>query len=195
MRTVTCWRLRQSLTRYADGESESAERDLIDRHLATCDHCRRRVRIERAVGQHLRDRTASAGTTAWLPVPDFQTRRSMTAWGGPALAAALVVALAVWIGNWSGGARVETVGVISDSHCNGVHRPAEARGGPPGACIQGCLRRGARYVFVAGDTIYTILNQERVDLVASAGRPVRVSGTAAGTQLTLARVDPLDIAR
>ena len=90
---------------------------------------------------------------------------------------------------------VEAVGVISDSHCNGVHRPAEARGGPPAACIQGCLRKGAHYVFVAGDTIYTIRNQDFLDLVASAGRPVQVTGTARGAELTLAHIGPVASAR
>jgi hypothetical protein len=41
---------------------------------------------------------------------------------------------------------------------------------------------------VAGDAIYTIRNQDVVDLATQAGRTVQVSGTARGDELTLASV-------
>ena len=49
MSFLTCWRLRPLLTRYADGEVPAAERVIVDRHLADCEACLRRVRIEEAV--------------------------------------------------------------------------------------------------------------------------------------------------
>lgn len=53
----------------------------------------------------------------------------------------------------------------------------------------------AHYVFVAGDTIYTIRNPDFEDLMASAGRTVQVSGSAEGAQLTLAHIGPVESAR
>jgi hypothetical protein len=84
--------------------------------------------------------------------------------------------------------RVTAQGVISDSYCNGVHRPSEAPNANPVDCIQGCLRKGAHYVLVAGDTIYTIRNPDFAGLAANLGRVVHASGTARGQQLTLAHV-------
>src|SRR3989442_14426291 len=85
MRALTCWRLRRSMTRYADGELAVTERGAVDRHLETCQACQKRVRIERAVGQSLRDRTARAGSTAWLTRPELPRRGTVFGWrrGGP----------------------------------------------------------------------------------------------------------------
>src|SRR5438093_616015 len=195
MRALTCWRLRRSMTRYADGELAVTERGAVDRHLETCQACQKRVRIERAVGQSLRHRTARAGSTAWLTRPELPMRGSMSGWRRAALVAGVVVILAFWSSHWFGAVPIEAVGVISDSHCNGVHRPPEAPGVTPRDCIRGCIRRGAHYVFVAGDTIYTIRNPGFMDLMASAGGTVRVSGTARGAQLTLAHIGAVDTAR
>jgi len=107
------------------------------------------------------------------------------------MVAGLVVVLVFWSSRWFGARSVEAVealGVISDSHCNGVHRPVEAPGVDPPDCIQGCLGRGAHLVFVSGGAIYTIRNQDVVDVAAQAGRTVQVSGTARGDELTLASV-------
>jgi hypothetical protein len=181
------------LTRYADGELPAATRARIDRHLAGCEACLRRVRIEQAVRQSLRDRTARAGSTAWLARPELPTPSAGGAWYSrrTAVAAGLVVLLVFWGSRWLGPARVEAVGVISDSHCSGVHRPPEAPDVNPATCIQGCLSKGARLVFVSDGMTYTIRNHDFVQLTTDAGRVVRVSGTADGEQLTLARINPV----
>jgi len=191
MRVVTCWRLRRQLTCYSDGELAAEERLTVDRHLAGCEACRRRVRIELAVRRTLLDRTARANSTAWLARPALPAHPSTARWylGKAAAVAAVAIVLVFWGNRWFGAVPVEAVGMVSDSHCNGVHRPAEAPDAAPRACIEGCLRKGARYVFVAGQTIYTIRNPDSVDLMATAGHTIQVSGTARGGQLTLARID------
>jgi hypothetical protein len=193
MSFLTCWRLRRWLTRYADGELPAAERGIVDRHLADCEACLRRVRIEAAVRGSLRDRTARAGSTAWLARPELPALPAGGGWHPrrTALAAGLVILLVFWGSRWLGPVRVEAVGVISDSHCNGVHRPPEAPDVDPPACIQGCLRMGARLVFVSGGMTYTIRNHDVGHLTTDAGRMVRVSGTADGEQLTLSRINPV----
>ena len=80
MRPVTCWRLRRRLTGYADGELAIAERRVVERHLANCEPCRHRVAIERAVRTSLHDRTASTGSTAWLPRPELSSAPSTVRW-------------------------------------------------------------------------------------------------------------------
>ncbi len=193
MYSVACWRLRQSLTRYVDSELAPAEAMLVQQHLEGCGSCRQRVLVERAVREDLRERTARAGSTAWLPRPVFPTRPALA--GRRVRTAAVATGFATILALWSGGrfqmAPLEAVGVISDSHCNGVHHPAEAPDVDPPNCVQGCIKKGAHYVFVAGRTIYTIRNQDFADLVPSAGRRVRVSGTTQAAQLTLLHVAPV----
>jgi hypothetical protein len=188
---MTCWRLRRVLTRYADDELTTVERDDVDRHLETCEACRHRVRVEQAVRQSLLNRTARAGSAAWLARPEFPSQPSTTGWYArrAAVIAGLMIVLVFGSSRWFGATAVEAVGVISDSHCNGVHRPVEAPNVDPPDCIQGCLKKGARLVFVAGDKIYNIRNQDFTDLLTQAGRPVQVIGTAQGTELTVAHLD------
>lgn len=190
---LACWRLRRQLTCYADGELASVERGVVDQHLAICGACRQRVRIERAVRQGLRERTARAGSSAWLAPPPFPASPSATGrWRKPAaLAVGASVLLVLWSATWDRMFRVTAQGVISDSYCNGVHRPSEAPDASPVDCIQGCLRKGAHYVFVAGETVYTIRNPDFAGLPANLGRMVHASGTAWGQQLTLAHVTAL----
>lgn len=197
MYSITCWRLRRSITRYVDGELTAADAAPVQRHLASCDVCLQRARVERAVRDDLQARTARAGSNAWLPRPTFPapppsaapvaSRRA----GIAALATGFVILLAVWSGGRLQMAPLEAVGLISDSHCNGVHLPGGVRGVDPASCVGGCIKKGAHYVFVAGTTVYTIRNQDFADLVPSAGRRVQISGTRQGQELTLLHVAPI----
>lgn len=188
MSFITCWRLRRSLTAYVDGEATAAEREAVERHLAGCEACQHRARVEDAVRHGLRARTARAGSTAWLTPPAFPPRALPAPALAPAALAVGVVAWAYWSGAVLGADPVNAVGVISDSACNGVHHPPDAPDAPPAACVQGCIRKGAHYVFVTGGTIYKVRNQDFAELPASAGLAVQVSGTARGGELTLATV-------
>ena len=187
MSFITCWRLRRSLTAYVDGEVTPAEREAVERHLVGCEACRQRARVEDAVRHGLRERTARARSTAWLTAPVFPRPSVLPRWSlAPAALALGVVAFAYWSGAVLGADPVNAVGVISDSVCNGVHQPLDAPDAPAAACVQGCIKKGAHYVFVTGGTIYRVRNQDFGGLLANAGRPVQVSGTARGGELTLA---------
>jgi hypothetical protein len=193
MYSITCWRLRRSITRYVDGELTAAEAAPVQRHLARCDVCRQRVRVEWAVRDDLHARTARAGSNAWLPRPAFPARpvAASRRVGTAALATGFVILLAVWSSGRLQMAPLEAVGLISDSHCNGVHQPGGVRGVDPASCVGGCIKKGAHYVFVVGSTVYTIRNQDFADLVPSAGRRVQISGTRQGQKLTLRHVAPV----
>jgi hypothetical protein len=187
---LTCWRFRRLLTRYVDGELAPAERVVVRDHLARCEACRRCVRIEGAVRQTLRDRTTRAGSTAWLPPPPLPL--AAVGWGRRLRATAagvalLVLTVALWSGYRFRTVPLLAVGVISDSHCGPVHRPV-ADGGSTSDCVRGCLKRGARYVFVSGNTVYTIRNQDFSALALYAGRSVELAGTARSHTVTVAQL-------
>jgi hypothetical protein len=82
---------------------------------------------------------------------------------------------------------LQAVGVISDSHCGPVHRPVQGRGSTSD-CVKGCLRNGARYVFVSGATVYAIRNQDFVALATYAGRRVELAGTTRSHNVTVAQL-------
>src|SRR5262245_50892294 len=192
MRAITCWRWRRRLTSYVDGELPLGERGDLERHLGVCRDCQRRVRIELAVRHELRARTTRAGPMTWLPRPDFSSAPAMPRWYlAPAALAVGAMAVAYWAGVAGGPVPMHAVGVVSDSLCNGVHHPLETPNVAPSACVQGCIRKGASYVIVAGNRIYTVRNQDFGELVAAAGRTVEVSGTARGSELTLVSVAPV----
>ena len=193
MSSVACWRLRRVLTRYVDGELAHSEAVVVRRHLERCDSCRHRARVEHAVREDLRERTARAGSSAWLSRPAFPAHPPPTQWHRRtvALATGLAIVLALWSGRRFPVIPLEAVGTISDSNCNGVHHPEEAPDVDPPNCVLGCIKKGAHYVFVAGATVYTIRNQDFADLVPSAGRTVHISGTRHGEQLTLLHVMPV----
>jgi hypothetical protein len=187
MRSLTCWSLRERMTRYADDELPVAEHGTVEQHLACCEACRQRVRIESAVRRSLRDRTARAGS-AWWARPEFPRRRSVVGVGRATLVAAVTIVLVLGVSYWFRAVPVEAEGVISDSYCRGIHRPPETPNAEPRACTHGCIRKGAHYMFVSGDRTYTIRNQDFSGLIAAAGQVVHVSGAARGQQLTLAHM-------
>src|SRR5262245_17591418 len=139
-----CWRFRRSLTRYVDGELPPDDATAVQRHLAKCAPCLERVRVEDAVRHTLRERTARAGSSAWLPTPPVPARptpvnRSVRT---VALATGFVIVFALWGSRSFQATPLEAVGLISDSNCNGLHRPAEAPDADPASCTQGCIRNG-----------------------------------------------------
>lgn len=77
-------------------------------------------------------------------------------------------------------------GDISDSNCGAHHKMAgNARG-----CTMGCVKQGARFVFVTGGKVLMIENQKSPELEKFAGEHVKVMGTrtADGKGISVASV-------
>jgi len=65
-------------------------------------------------------------------------------------------------------------GQISDSMCGKSHAGMRDMGKNPKECTMGCVKAGGKYVFVSGDKVYDIKNQNFAALAANAGseRPI-----------------------
>ena len=82
-------------------------------------------------------------------------------------------------------------GTISDSMCGASHakmiteHPAMKT---DKACTQGCVKGGAKYVFVSEGKVYEIANQDMADLAKDAGQPVSVTGDMSGNTITVSKI-------
>ena len=74
-------------------------------------------------------------------------------------------------------------GTISDSMCGASHGSTPAK-----ACTTGCVKKGAKYVMVVGDKVYSIANQDNPGLAKFAGDNVKVTGSMDGTTITVAKI-------
>jgi hypothetical protein len=87
-------------------------------------------------------------------------------------------------------ATMTMTGAISDSMCGLSH--AKMTSAHPGltdhACTLGCVRKGAKYVFVSQGKIYEITNQNQADLAKEAGNAVTVTGDMNGNTITVTKV-------
>src|SRR5258708_16254588 len=89
------------------------------------------------------------------------------------------------------GARAATgtwTGKISDSMCGLTHKAMSEHGGgkmTDAQCTEACVKAGGKYVFTSGGKVYTIANQDDKDLVANAGKTVRLTGDMQGTTITV----------
>jgi hypothetical protein len=87
-------------------------------------------------------------------------------------------------------ATMTMAGMISDSMCGASH--AKMTAGHPGmtdkACTQGCVKAGAKYVFVSGGKVYQIANQNQADLAKEAGDKVSLTGDVNGETITVSKV-------
>ena len=77
-------------------------------------------------------------------------------------------------------------GDISDSNCGAHHKMA----GNEHACTIGCVKHGAKYVFVTGGKPLVVENQNLPDLEKFAGEHVRITGTrsADGKGISIASI-------
>ena len=81
-------------------------------------------------------------------------------------------------------------GQISDSQCRAKHEQGE--GVEPmtdEACTKACLKGGSKYVFVSGDKVYEIANQNNPELATHAGQTVKVSGEMKGDSITVSKIE------
>jgi hypothetical protein len=102
----------------------------------------------------------------------------------------LLVAAAVWVTAGAVSAEETWKGTISDSMC-GVKHSAEkhaGKGADHTACVERCVKRGAAYVFVSGEKIYQIANQDLKDLKEHAGHEVMLTGEMKEDRITVSKV-------
>jgi len=81
------------------------------------------------------------------------------------------------------GADSSWTGKISDSMCGASHGTTPAK-----ACTTACIKKGAKYVMVVGDKVYSIANQDKVGLAKYAGDNVKVTGKMDGDTITVAKI-------
>jgi hypothetical protein len=81
------------------------------------------------------------------------------------------------------GADSSWTGTISDSMCGASHVSTPAK-----QCTTGCVKKGAKYVIVVGDKVYSIANQDAAGLAKYAGDSVKVTGKIDGDTITVAKI-------
>jgi hypothetical protein len=92
-------------------------------------------------------------------------------------------------------------GIISDSHCGAIHKSDIEHGGritareciigrEGDASIPGCVsqKNGAKFVFVTGEKVYQVSNQEFAGLRVHAADNVKLTGTLAGDTITVTKI-------
>jgi hypothetical protein len=84
-------------------------------------------------------------------------------------------------------------GQISDSMCGKSHAGMGEMGKNAKECTSGCVKAGGKYVFVSGDKVYDIKNQNFAALAANAGANVQMMGDVAsdGKTITVAKIAPV----
>lgn len=82
-------------------------------------------------------------------------------------------------------------GVISDSMCGKSHAAMTGNGSKmtDSQCTTACVEHGAKYVFVQGDKVLNIANQDFKELKALAGDRVQLSGDLKGDTITVTRIE------
>ncbi len=109
---------------------------------------------------------------------------------------AILTAALVLCASFIGGASADDktwTGTISDSKCGAKHMTTAEHPGekmPAAECAAACVKGGAKYVFVAGEKVYAIDNQDFGELAANIGRSVKLSGTMNGDTITVTKVEP-----
>ena len=82
-------------------------------------------------------------------------------------------------------------GKISDSMCGRSHKSAMEHAGKKlsdADCVNACVEKGAKYVFVAGTKVYNIENQDFADLKAHAGHSVKLTGEMTGDTIKVSKI-------
>jgi hypothetical protein len=97
-----------------------------------------------------------------------------------------VVGLPIWASQQT------LTGAISDSVCGASHAGMGDMGMDPKGCTAGCVKGGAKYVFVSNGKVYAIENQEFGTLAANAGAKVQVAGDVDkdGKTITVTKISP-----
>lgn len=100
------------------------------------------------------------------------------------------VGLIAGLASFASAATMTMSGMISDSMCGVSH--AKMIAAHPNmtdrACTLGCVKNGAKFVFVSGGKVYEIANQDLADLAKEAGNNVSLTGDVNGTTITVSKV-------
>ncbi|OFW03230.1 MAG: hypothetical protein A3H96_19200 [Acidobacteria bacterium RIFCSPLOWO2_02_FULL_67_36] len=85
----------------------------------------------------------------------------------------------------------EWTGKISDSMCGVKHGSGEHDGKKmtDRDCTEACIKGGAKYVFVSGDKVYKISNQDFAGLKTHAGHEVVLSGDMKDDAITVSKIE------
>jgi hypothetical protein len=89
------------------------------------------------------------------------------------------------------GADQSLTGTISDSMCGAAHPTTEHGENrmTPKRCTTACVKKGAKYVVVVGERVYSIANQDAPGLAQYAGESVKVTGKIDGDAITVAKIN------
>jgi hypothetical protein len=82
-------------------------------------------------------------------------------------------------------------GKISDSNCKDKHQAGEHDGKKMSEadCTQMCVKKGAKYVFVASDgKVYQLTNQHSKTIASHAGQEVQLTGEMKGDTITAKKI-------
>jgi hypothetical protein len=91
----------------------------------------------------------------------------------------------------AGAANTTMTGKISDSMCGASHAKmiAQHSGWTDRDCTQGCIKGGAKYVFVSSDgKVYNISNQTLSGLSKYAGENAQVTADFSGDTITVSKI-------
>ena len=105
------------------------------------------------------------------------------------MALVLVLALGVMI---AASAEHTWTGKISDSTCGANHNKGAEHGAKPMSdhdCTLACVKNGAKFVFVRGDKIYKIENQDFASLTEHAGHTVQLKGDLKSDTITVSSIE------
>jgi hypothetical protein len=82
-------------------------------------------------------------------------------------------------------------GKISDSNCKDKHQAGEHDGKKTtdAECTEMCIKKGAKYVFVASDgKVYQLENQHSKTIASHAGQEVQLTGVQKGDTITAKKI-------
>ncbi len=98
----------------------------------------------------------------------------------------IIASLSVWA------AQKTLIGEISDSMCGASHAGMGDMGKNPKECTAGCVKGGAKYVFVSNGKVYAIQNQDFGTLAANSGTKVQLAGDVGkdGKTITVTKIAP-----
>ena len=83
----------------------------------------------------------------------------------------------------------EMKGKISDAMCGAKHAAGEHGAKTTDReCVEKCVKENAKYVFVSGDKVYKIANQDFAGLKTHAGHEVLLTGDAKDDTITVSKI-------